>query len=443
VNLVVHPGHPLRGVVSLPGDKSLSHRAALLAAVARGESHIGNFLQAGVTSAMLDALTSLGVSWQLDGDALIVAGKGLEGLHSPDKPIDCGSSATTVRMLAGVLAAAGLPAILDGSEGLRSRPMQRIVEPLRLMGVEIHSSKGCAPLTLEKSTLPLQGMNYSLPVASAQLKSCLLLAGLSAESTVTLCEPGPSRDHTERMLSSMGAKITSAAHRSGDEKIYQTILQPRQAKTLTTLNATLPGDISSAAFLVVAALVTPGSQLLIKGVGLNPTRTGILDVLMEMGADIRLEAKGTQAGEPVGNINVSYSNLMGARISGELVVRMIDEFPVFGVAAAYARNHSTVSQAKELRYKESDRIASLGEEIRKLGVEFDESPDGFSVECRDGVQGGRVHSHGDHRLAMSMVVAGLAAQAPVMVEGVKVIDESYPQFIRVLQGLGAEISAEE
>jgi len=443
MNLVVRPGHPLRGVISLPGDKSISHRAALLAAIAKGESRIGNFLRAGVTNPMLEALTCLGVAWKLENSTLIVQGNGLEGLKPASKPIECGNSATTVRLLAGVIAAAGLPAILDGSEQLRSRPMQRIVEPLEQMGVSIKSTQGCIPLTLGESCLPLHGITYRLPVASGQVKSCILLAGLSAENVVNLVEPAASRDHTERMLANMGVMINSATQQTDHGRLYLTVLQPQQPLSLSPLNTVLPGDISSAAFLIVAALITPDSQLLIKDVGINPTRRGLLDILIEMGADIRVQAKGNQAGEPVGNIFVSHSNLMGGRISGELVVRMIDEFPVFGVAAAYARSRSIVSQAKELRYKESDRIASLSAELVKLGVGLEEAADGFNVLGGGNIQGGQVDSHQDHRLAMALAVAGLAAQAPVTVQGAEIISESFPEFIQALKSLGADITATE
>jgi 3-phosphoshikimate 1-carboxyvinyltransferase len=444
LNLTVTPGMPLLGEVFLPGDKSISHRAALLAALAEGESRIEHFLVSGVTEAMLRALTALGVPWQLEGSTLLVSGGGLSGLKPPAGPIDCGNSATTIRLLAGALAAAGIPAVLDGSPGLRRRPMGRIVEPLQAMGVAIEAApSGGAPLVLggRPSGQRLKDISYTLPVASAQLKSCLLLAALAAGGPVVLCEPGPSRDHTERMLRSMGVSI-EAIDPAGAMPALRVI--PPDSIHFSPLRMTVPGDFSAAAFLLVAALVTPGSSLLLKGVGLNPSRTGLLDVLLEIGGDIRVSNPHQVSGEPVGDLSVRASALHGGTVSGPRVVRMIDEFPAFAVAAAFAHGRTGVSQAEELRYKESDRIGVLCERLRALGVQVMERPDGFIVDGTGQVHGGvRLDPQGDHRLAMALALAGLASRQPVTVENAGIISESFPDFPEVLRSLGADLKVGE
>lgn len=447
MNLLAVPGNPLVGTAVLPGDKSISHRVALFAALAAGESQVKNFLVAGVTQVMLGALSELEIAWNLDGTTLQVQGMGLQGKDSDNDPlkIDCGNSGTTMRLLAGAVAALGLPAILDGSERLRTRPMKRIVDPLRQMGVEIQASpEGTAPLYLaaRQTDGKLQPLDYTLPVASAQVKSCLLLAALAAEGETILREPGPSRDHTERMLRAMGAGVVSrqVASPDGRNAHIETHFKPPGAMGLSPLDLVLPGDFSSAAFLIVAAAVTPGSRLSIHEVGLNPTRTGLLDVLRSMGADITITNRGETCGEPLGDLHVRYAPLVGTEVSGPTVVRMIDEFPVFGVAAAFARGKTAVTQAGELRHKESDRIHDLCQELHRLGVELDETQDGFTIHGAGRLAGGQVTSHNDHRLAMALAVAGLAAERPVEIDGAGILVESFPQFDQVLGELGADIS---
>jgi 3-phosphoshikimate 1-carboxyvinyltransferase len=446
-DLSVSAAGPLAGDLFLPGDKSLSHRAALFAAFAEGESVVDRFLVSGVTRAMLDALAALGVAWCLDGARLTVQGRGLRGFPPPAAPLDCGNSATTLRLLAGALAAAGTPCTLDGSAGLRKRPMDRITEPLRRMGVPVATDDGRAPLALaaRDAACPLKAIDYALPVASAQVKSCLILAALAADGVTTLREPGPSRDHTERMLSAMGAEIRTeeSAHgthgihgksRGGERVVYVAPL----ARPLAPLDLTLPGDISSAAFLLVAAALVPGSSVLVRDVGVNPTRTGILDVLREMGARVAVENPRVVAGEPVGDIRLTSAPLRAVRVGGDTVVRMIDEFPVFAVAACFAQGVTEVRDAEELRYKETDRISVLCGELRALGVALEERRDGFAI--RGGtLAGGACAARGDHRLAMSLALAGLAAPSPVTVRGAEILNESFPDFAARLRGLGATV----
>lgn len=422
---------PLSGEILLPGDKSLSHRAALFAALAQGESVIDRFLVSGVTRAMLDALTALGIRWTLDGTRLSVSGNGLRGFSAPSAPLFCGNSATTIRMLTGALAAAGTPCVLDGSDGLRKRPMNRITDPLRAMGVPVTTPDGCAPLTLaaRDASAPLRAADYTLPVASAQVKSCLILAALAADGPSTFREPGPSRDHTERMLAAMGADIRADAP--------LTVRVAPLARPLAPLNLKLPGDISSAAFLLVAAALVPGSDILIRDVGLNPTRTGILDVLAEMGAHLTIGNRRDIAGEPVGDIRLAAAPLRAVKVSGDTVVRMIDEFPVFAVAACFAEGVTEVRDAEELRYKETDRISVLCGELRALGVRLEEHRDGFTIYGGT-LAGGTCEARGDHRLAMSLALAGLAAPAPVTVRRAEILNESFPDFVPQLRALGVQ-----
>ncbi len=443
MKLITLPKNPLKGVVMLPGDKSVSHRAALFASLAYGESCIQNFLLSGVTRVMLEALKGLGVEYQLNAKTLIVQGKGLESFQLPSGELNCGNSATTLRLLAGALAGSGQAATLDGSAGLRKRPMNRIVQPLREMGVRITSSDGCAPLILEGGDLPLKAINHTLPVASAQVKTCLLLAALGADGPSVLREPDLSRDHTERMLRTMGVDVTSEIVMEGDRQLFQTtIVPPDHPLALKPLNLKLPGDFSTAAFLIVAALISPGSNITLRQVGLNSTRTGLLDVLIAMGADILITNQSTQNEEPVGDITVKHSRLRGVQVGGEQIVRMIDEFPAFAAAAAFAEGASIVSDAGELRHKESDRISALCEEMRGLGVDIEEHSDGFTIHGGRLVNGGLAHSHGDHRLAMSLSLIGMAADQPVTVTDAEIISESYPEFSQTFQGLGGRLVVE-
>ena len=446
MSLVSSPGNPLKGTIKLPGDKSMSHRAALFAALSSGNCLVQNFLVAGVTQVMLEALTELGIEWSLAGTTLQVQGMGLSRGFDGIEPVglDCGNSGTTMRLLAGAASALGLPVLLDGSPGLRGRPMNRIVVPLQQMGVEIQASPdGTAPLSISArpTDRKLQSISYTLPVASAQVKSCLILAALAADGETVLREPGPSRDHTERMLRAMGAEVESReiTPAGGSLAFIETRFLPPDPLVLQPFDMLLPGDFSSAAFLIVAAIITPGSQIVLHGVGLNPTRTGLLDVLKAMGADITIQNVYESCGERLGDLQVRYSALRGVNISGSTVVRMIDEFPVFAVAATHAQGKTNVSDAKELRHKESDRIHNLCKELARLGADVEETPDGFIINGGKLLLGGKVNSYGDHRLAMALGVAGLASMIPIEIEGGGIISESFPQFIEVLQDCGADI----
>jgi 3-phosphoshikimate 1-carboxyvinyltransferase len=455
--LIVTPGNPLQGEIdikselSLPGDKSISHRAALFASLAEGVSEIDNFQVSGVTMAMLEALTVLGVQWGLSGNHLQINGLGLDRQAGTDSTnglpiyINCGNSGTTLRLLAGAVAALGLSATIDGSPGLRRRPMNRIVEPLKLMGVAIEATDGKAPLRLDSISYPPQAIEYTMRVASAQVKSCLLLAALAAEGTTTIIEPGPSRDHSERMLRSMGVvinserKINPKISTIDDKLVYVTRITAPKPLKLSPLKSELPGDISAAAFLIVGALITPESNILLRNVGLNPTRTGLLEALLKMGANIEISSQVDTSSEPRGDITVRTSSLKGVQISGSLVVRMIDEFPVLAVAAAYAEGSTIVSGANELRHKESDRISAMCAELYKLGVQITEKPDGFVIQGGESLNGGEVNHHGDHRLAMALSIAGLGTQSPVIVTKPEIISESFPNFTAILNSLGADV----
>lgn len=418
---------PLHGIVAVPGDKSLAHRAALFAALAEGDSEIGNFPDSGVTRAMRGALETLGVAEPLEDGILRVRGHGFRPFRNGGVKVFCGNSGTTMRLLAGALAGTGTAAVLDGTSGLRKRPMDRIVEPLRAMGAEVTAYDGKAPLAFARSRVKLQAFDGVIPVASAQTKSCLILAALGADGPSTIYEPGPSRDHTERMLTAMGAETSydAAAHVAHAAPL---------SRPLSPLRGDLAGDISSAAFLLVAAAIVPGSRIIVRNVGLNPTRTGILDVLRAMGAEVRTAHAGTSLGEPVGDVELTAVPLRGVEIGGDLVVRTIDEFPAVAVAAAFADGVTTVRDAQELRFKETDRIASLVTELAALGVDIHENPDGFVI--RGGtLKGGTADALGDHRLAMSLALCGL--RAPVTVTGAEILDESFPGFAGTLAALGA------
>ena len=420
---------PLCGTVPVPGDKSMAHRAALFGALAEGVSEVRGYPDSGVTRAMRGALASLGVQSSLNDGVLSLKGNGFRQFPNRDATAYCGNSATTIRLLAGALAGTGSAATLDGSEGLRKRPMDRIISPLGRMGADVHAAKGiaadgretsCAPLSFAAARL--HGIDYDLPVASAQVLSCLQLAALGADGESHFTVPGPVRDHTVRMLRAMGASITDT-----------TVTPIARDRCLRPLNGTLPGDISSAAFLFAAAAIVPGSRITVGGVGINPTRTGVLDVLSSMGAKISIAAEREEMGEPVADVTLEASRLKGATIAGDVVVRSIDEIPALAAVAAFAEGDTVVRDAAELRYKETDRIASIVRQLRALGADVEEAPDGFTIHG-GGLSGGTAQANGDHRLAMSMAICGL--RVPVSVAGAEILDESFPSFVPTLRALG-------
>ena len=426
-SLTVRPGGPLKGEVAAPGDKSLSHRVLILGALAHGESVVRGWLDSGDTRATLAAVEALGVPITRDGSF----GLSLRGGHlrAPDQPIDCANAGTAMRLLAGALAGQLFDSTLDGSPQLRQRPMRRVTEPLRQMGARIEDHDGRAPLVIHGR--PLHGSVYHLKVASAQVKSALLLAGLHADSPTTIVEPGPSRDHTERLLAAMGTEMAI------DGGVIR-LLNPGVA--LGPLDVSIPGDFSSAAFPLLAALLVPGSNVHLHAVGLNPTRTGLLDILRRMGGNVTLRGLADESGEPVGGLRVRASGLTGAVVEGDEVVRAIDELPVLAVAATQAEGVTEVRDAAELRVKEVDRISTLAAELRALGAQIEERPDGFIVEGPTRLRGARVDSHGDHRLGMALAVAGLVAEGETVVDDAGCIADSFPGFAGLLAKLGAEVA---
>ncbi len=410
----------------MPGDKSISHRAVMLASIARGKSEIRNWLAAGDTEATLGAMSDLGASIERhDATSLTIHGG---DLREPQGPLNLKNAGTGIRLLAGLMAGQAFPSVLDGSAQLRRRPMKRITTPLQLMGADIKSSSGTCPLRIRPASI--RGITYEMPVASAQVKSAIILAGLSADSPTTVIQPGPARDHTERMLRSLGAEIIEEGEDGNTITVFPN-------ESLAPLDIIVPGDASSAAFLLVAGLLAPDSDLIVKGVNLNPTRTGILDVLNEMGADITLSELSEQAGEPIGDIRVKTSNLKGVEIGGETVVRMIDEFPILMVAATQAEGETIVRDARELRVKETDRIAVMAQELRKLGARIDERDDGFRIVGPQNLTGTQVDGHDDHRIAMSLTVAGLIAAEGTVVIDAACAGDSFPGFAETLIGSGA------
>ncbi|MDX9829659.1 MAG: 3-phosphoshikimate 1-carboxyvinyltransferase [Anaerolineae bacterium] len=427
-------GPPLRGRAALPGDKSISHRAILLNMLAGGAARVTNFLPAGDCRASLRVAGALGAEVEvLSPTELRVHGRGMV-LPEPDDVLDCGRSGTTMRLLAGILAGQPFAAVLSGDAQLRRRPMARVAEPLRLMGATVLGRDGgrLPPLTVQGRAL--RGIEYHLPVASAQVKSALLLAGLYAEGPTTLHVPGPARDHTERMLRAMGAQVATRAGDGGHT------LHAGPAAALAPLDLAVPGDFSSAAFLLVAATLVPGSEVVLEGVGINPTRTGLLDVLRAMGAEIEVLDEGSAGGEPVADLAVRSAGLRGIEVGGDLVVRAIDELPILAVAATQARGETLVRDAAELRVKETDRVATTVAELRRLGAAIEARPDGFLVQGPTRLRGAPVDSHGDHRLAMALVVAGLVAEGETVVHDCGCIPDSFPGFEALLAGLGGRIA---
>lgn len=426
-DLLLQPSRGLRGTVTPPGDKSLSHRAVMFAALAEGKTLIEGFLTGEDTRNTARAMQSLGISVEgAETGRLVVHGKGLDGLSEPAGVLDLGNSGTGMRLLAGLLAGQDFFSILTGDRYLVQRPMARVVDPLRRMGAVIDGRSGgkYAPLAIRGGGRDLRPLEYASPVASAQVKSALLLCGLYADGATSVTEPHKSRDHTERMLRFFGVDIQEQGLRvsvQGRQKL-------RAAGTLQ-----VPSDISSAAFFMVAAAIVPGSDILIRNVGVNPTRTGVIDILKQMGANITLDDPREQAGEPVADIRVRSGALRAVRIEGEVIPRAIDEIPIVAVAAAYAAGTTVIKDAAELRVKESDRIAAMATELRKMGATVKELPDGMEITGAESLAGAVCESHGDHRIAMSLAVAGLAARGETVVRDTEWVETSFPGFERMLK----------
>ena len=435
--LLIHPQNtPLKGTISVPSDKSISHRAVMLAALADGTSQVRNWLPAGDTIATLEAMRAMGVSIEVTETStqswdLQIEGRGLHGLQPPTQPLDCRNAGTCMRLMAGIMAGQKFSSVLDGSEQLRKRPMRRITDPLQEMGAKIESVNGRAPLTITPNQL--QGIEYRMNVASAQVKSAILLGGLYAEGETRVYQPGPARDHTERMLAAMGVPIVTEGDwvnlEIGDWEIGR--LEP--------LALTVPGDISSAAFPLVAAAIVPHSQITVTNIGFNDTRTGILDMLRGMGAMFTVANERVTGGETAVDLTFAFAELHSTEIGGTDVVRSIDEFPIWSVAATQAAGDSTARDAAELRVKEVDRISVLAGELKKLGVNLTEHTDGFTVHGPTRLHGAEVDSHDDHRLGMCLAVAGLVATGTTTVHNAHCIADSFPGFVETMQSLGANM----
>lgn len=433
MDLIVERSGPLRGEVSVPGDKSVAHRALLIGAVASGVTRVSHLLHAEDTHHTADALRALGIEVEVGpGNGPVkIRGAGLDGFRAPSQPLYLGNSGTGMRLLAGLLAGQPFSCVVEGDASLSRRPMDRIARPLGMMGARITGEgERCLPPLQVEGKRPLKAIQYELPVASAQVKSAILLASLYADGETEVIEPLPTRDHTERMLRLFGA----------DVKARGTSIAVRGGQKLAAQDLTVPGDISSAAFFLVAASTVPGSEILLPGVGVNPRRTGILEALREMGAGITLHNEREESGEPVADIAAEYAPLKGCTVDAELALRAIDEIPVLCVAAAFARGETVIRGAAELRVKESDRIGSMAAALRAVGAEVEELPDGMIVKGGKELRGGKCDSGGDHRVAMAMAVAGLAAAGTTAIGGAEWVATSYPDFARHLAILGARIS---
>jgi 3-phosphoshikimate 1-carboxyvinyltransferase len=424
----VNQAKGLKGRISPPGDKSISHRAVILNAIAEGTAEISNYLSGDDVMSTVGCLKDLGVEIDVGPDKLVVHGVGLSGLREAQDILNAHNSGTTMRLLSGLLAAQSFLSTITGDESLRARPMDRVISPLRLMGASIWGKNGDVKAPLVIQGADLHGIVYEMPVASAQVKSAILLAALYAQGNTTIIEPVKSRDHTERMLRAMGA----ALNMSGNEV---RLLPP--TKSLQSMDVTVPSDISAAAYWLIAGAIHPDTRIELTGVGMNPTRSGIIDVLKEMGAKISIENEGKQGGEPVADIMIKSSELIGVDIGGELIPRLIDEIPVIAVAAAMAKGTTTIRDAGELRVKESDRITATVAELRKLGAKVEEIFDGMVIHGTGKLHGAECDSRGDHRMAMTLGVAGLVAEGDTVVYNAEAVNISYPDFWDDLNELSA------
>ena len=411
----------LKGTVTIPSDKSISHRAIMFTSLARGKSVIKNFSKGQDPLSSLKVCKTLGIDAEFINEELIVKSKGI--LSAPHTQLDCGNSGTTMRLMSGILAGQNFNSTLIGDESLSKRPMKRVIEPLSLMGAKIESNEFKAPLKIYGQNL--QAINYVSKLASAQVKSCILLAGLNIDGQTSFTEPYVSRNHTEIMLKYMGANISV---NNTTVTIEKSELEPKTIE--------ICGDISSAAYFIVAGLIVPNSKIILKNVGLNPTRTGILEVAEKMGGNIEILDKRNISGEDVGDIQISYSNLNACTIEGEIIPRLIDELPVIAVLATQAKGTTIIKDAQDLRNKESDRIKAVVTELKKIGADIEETPDGFIINGKTNLKGDtEVETYHDHRLAMSLYVAGLICEKPIAINGFEWVDISFPEFDKLFNSL--------
>ncbi|NOZ61577.1 MAG: 3-phosphoshikimate 1-carboxyvinyltransferase [Calditrichaeota bacterium] len=423
---VIVPVRKLAGEIELPGDKSISHRALMLTSLADGESEIYNLSACQDVKSTAQCLRELGIKIEMANNRCVVQGKGLVGLNQPDKVLDAGNSGTTMRLLSGILAGQEFPSCITGDESLRRRPMRRIIEPLRAMGAVISGrNDNFAPLCIEKGAL--KGIEHKLKIASAQVKSSILLAGLFAEGETIVDEPALSRDHTERMLDFLGAEIVAKKRRV----VVKSFPRLRAKKII------VPGDISSAAFFLAAAAIVPDSEIRLKNVGMNPSRTGILDVLKMMGKNVRIENFKITNNEEMADLIMTSHKLKGVEIGGALIPRVIDEIPIIAILATQAEGETVIRDAVELRVKETDRIRSVVENLKKMGAQVQELPDGLVIQGSQKLKGTKIDSFGDHRIAMSFAVAGLVAEGETEILGAECADISHPSFFVQLEKIYA------
>lgn len=413
----------LKGTVTIPGDKSISHRAVMFGSLSKGITEITGFLQGADCLSTISCFSKMGIDITNTGEKVIVNGKGLRGLNAPSTTLDVGNSGTTTRLISGILAGQTFTSVLDGDASLRTRPMKRIITPLSEMGAKINSNNGCAPLEIIGS--PLKGIDYVSPVASAQIKSCVLLAGLYAENPTSVTEPSLSRNHTELMLKAFGADIST--------EVFTSKVLP--ATELFGQQVHVPGDISSAAYFIAAGLIAPNSEILIKNVGLNPTRDGIIKVCRAMGGDITVCDERIQGGEPVGDLLVRSSSLCGTTISGDIIPTLIDELPIIAILAAYAKGRTVIADAAELKVKECNRIDAMVTNLSKMGVDITGTDDGMIIEGGKALHGAELDTYMDHRIAMSFAIASLNAEGTTTIKDAEIVNVSYPGFFNDLKGL--------
>lgn len=427
----IKPGGVITGRITVPGDKSISHRALMLGAIAEGESTIKGFLQGEDTLATAKVFQQMGVDIENNGNLIKVKGVGFHGLHAHNKALDFGNSGTSVRLMTGLLSAQSFNSELIGDESLMTRPMMRVIDPLRNMNADIACSEnGTLPIKITGGN-QLKGIDYEMPVASAQLKSCLLLAGLYAEGATIITESKPTRDHTERMLATFSHPVT----RIGNQ------ISINKANKLVGTEIVIPADFSSAAFFIVAASIVPDSDVILENVGVNPTRDAMLKIMNLMGADIELQNEREQSGEPVADIHIKNSDLKGIDIPEEMVSVAIDEFPAILIAAACAKGTTRLSGAAELRVKESDRIQSMLDGFNATGIEVEATEDGMIIECGE-FKGGVVNSHGDHRIAMAFAVAGMVSKKAILINDCENVATSFPGFVDIAKKAGMNIDYE-